>query len=92
MGSNPYGTITNSYSTGTVTGLSYVGGLVGTSHEGTITSCYFSGTPNNNIGTYKTTDWDDSTTFTDWDFTSVWAIDSSGTINSGYPYLRENAP
>ena len=41
------GTITNSYSTGTVSGLSYgsnaVGGLVG-GNEGTITNCYSTGT------------------------------------------------
>ena len=25
---------------------------------------------------------------TSWDFTSIWNIDTSGTINDGYPYLR----
>lgn len=29
-------------------------------------------------------------TFTDWDFSTVWAI--SPTINEGYPYLRNNPP
>jgi hypothetical protein len=27
-----------------------------------------------------------------WDFTNIWAIDPSGTINNGYPYLRNNPP
>ena len=27
-------------------------------------------------------------TFTNWDFNSIWNIDTSGTINDGYPYLR----
>jgi hypothetical protein len=39
------GTITNSYSSGTVTGSSmYVGGLVGYNYDGTITNSYSSGT------------------------------------------------
>ena len=25
---------------------------------------------------------------TSWDFNSIWNIDTSGTINDGYPYLR----
>ena len=29
-------------------------------------------------------------TFTDWDFTNIWAINP--TINNGYPYLRDNPP
>lgn len=29
-------------------------------------------------------------TFTDWDFSTVWAINP--TINEGYPYLRNNPP
>jgi len=28
----------------------------------------------------------------DWNFSSVWTIDSSGFINDGYPYLRSNPP
>jgi hypothetical protein len=31
-------------------------------------------------------------TFTSWDFSTVWAIDSSGNINNGYPYLINNPP
>jgi len=27
-----------------------------------------------------------------WDFTDVWAIDATGTINSGYPYLKNVVP
>ena len=32
------------------------------------------------------------TTFSDWNFTNIWAIDISGNINNGYPYLQENQP
>ncbi|MDD3860914.1 MAG: chitobiase/beta-hexosaminidase C-terminal domain-containing protein, partial [Bacteroidales bacterium] len=34
----------------------------------------------------------DQSTFTTWDFTNIWNIDPSGTINNGYPYLRNNPP
>jgi hypothetical protein len=41
----PGGSVTNCYSTGTVTGEDYVGGLVGWNYEGgTVTNCYSTGT------------------------------------------------
>ena len=33
-----------------------------------------------------------SDNFTNWDFSNIWEIDSTGTINNGYPYLRNNPP
>ena len=42
VGAN-YGTVTNSYSTGSVAGYSDVGGLVGDNYGGTVSNCYFSG-------------------------------------------------
>ena len=55
------GTINNSYSTGNVSGTSYVGGLTGQNY-GIITSSY-----------YLITSADQST-FVDWDFENVWGI------------------
>ena len=61
MGSNG-GTIINCYSTGTVTGESYFGGLVGDNDDsyGTVTASFWdihtSGLANSNGGTGKTTE------------------------------------
>ncbi|WNL33232.1 GLUG motif-containing protein [Arcobacter cryaerophilus gv. pseudocryaerophilus] len=44
VGVNEYGTISNSYATGTVSGNNYVGGLVGVNDGGTISNSYASGT------------------------------------------------
>jgi len=43
VGVNDYGTITNCYSTGSVSGYSCVGGLVGDIYYGTIRTCYSAG-------------------------------------------------
>jgi len=43
VGHSSVGTITNCYSTGSVSGNRYVGGLVGHSSVGTITNCYSTG-------------------------------------------------
>ena len=52
VGWNYYGTITNSYSTGSISGSDYVGGLVGQNFQGTITNSYATGNVNgyNNVG------------------------------------------
>ena len=44
MGNNFHGSITTSYSTGTVTGYTYVGGLVGYNKYGDIATSYSTGT------------------------------------------------
>lgn len=47
--------------------------------------------PDNGYGTGKTTtQMKIQSTFTGWDFTTIWAINS--TTNGGYPYLRNNLP
>jgi hypothetical protein len=43
VGGNYYVTITNCYSTGSVSGYNYVGGLVGYNYYGSITGCYSTG-------------------------------------------------
>jgi hypothetical protein len=87
-------TISNSYATGSVVERkidnSYVGGLVGYYSEGgEITNCYYdreTSGRNDVKGTPKTTDeMKRQTTYIDWDFTNIWAINSAK--NNGYPYL-----
>jgi len=96
--------ILNSYSTGKVIGsTNYRGGLVGTSAaSSTVTDSFYdnetSGQSDTGKGNSKTTaQMKTIATFTDnssadltgsWDFYSTWEIDSSGTINDGYPYLK----
>jgi hypothetical protein len=48
VGANREGSITNCYSTGTVSGDWEAGGLVGSNREGSITNCYSTGTVNGN--------------------------------------------
>jgi hypothetical protein len=132
------GTITDSYSMGSITGevveplygsYTYVGGLAGRSH-GAITNSYsttfveVTGNTDNpdahiyigglvsdgyseanssfwdidisNVSTSatgegkSTSDMKTQSTFNEWDFDEIWAIDP--TINSGYPYLRAIQP
>jgi hypothetical protein len=85
----------NSYSTGSVVSSnSNRGGLVGrTNGTHTITDSFYnattSGQSDTGKGTGKTTaEMKTKATFTNWDFNSIWNIDTSGTINDGYPYLR----
>ena len=96
--------ILNSYSTGKVIGsTNYRGGLVGTSAaSSTVTDSFYdnetSGQSDTGKGIGKTTfQMKTMPTFTDnssadltgaWDFYSTRDIDSSGTINDGYPYLE----
>ncbi|MFV7791758.1 GLUG motif-containing protein, partial [Aliarcobacter lanthieri] len=48
VGDNTYGTISNSYASGTVSGNNYVGGLVGDNVYGKISNSYASGTVSGN--------------------------------------------
>ena len=90
VGYNYEGTITNSYSTGTVSGSSdYVGGLVGYNYGGTITNSYWdiqtSGQSSSDGGTGKTTaQMKQQATFSGWDFDTIWGIEAELT----YPYLQ----
>jgi hypothetical protein len=80
------------YATGNVNGIgSFVGGLTGY-NSGSIRFCYYYQLPDNSLGTIVSSEADmrQQFTYTGWDFSTVWGIDAS--INSGYPYLRENMP
>jgi hypothetical protein len=111
MYGHPPSTIRNSYATGTVNksgspGTSngqpiWMGGLLGNARGVEITDSYWntetSGHTSNQIASIAgegrtTAEMTTQTTFTDWDFGEVWAIDPTGIINNGYPYLRDNPP
>ena len=95
-------TILNSYSTGKVVSTNSRGGLVGGLYQSnnTITDSFYDSDTSgqSDTGKGKTTSLMKTlATFTDnssadltgsWDFYSTWEIDSSGTINDGYPYLK----
>jgi hypothetical protein len=94
-----FSTILNSYSTGSVVASSTNrGGLIGAKYisslrSTTITDSFYdkatSGQSDSGKGTGKTTaQMKTKATFTNWDFDTIWDIDTSGTINDGYPYLR----
>jgi hypothetical protein len=93
MGGAMGGTITNSYSTGHVTGSSDAGGLIGYKNGGTVTHSYWdietSGQSSSAGGEGKpTAEMKQQATFVDWDFTNVWAIIEDET----YPFLRWQVP
>ena len=92
IGKNAQAAISNSYSTGAVTGTDYIGGFCGGIITGgyyETTNCYWD-TERSNIsnsfgGTGKTTqEMKTSSTFSGWDFsTPIWEIESG----SSYPFL-----
>jgi len=106
-GYNSTGTVKKSYSTGSVTGNSSTGGIVGVDYYGTVSYSYFNSTVNSGLeavggkngstlienygrSTAEMTDSaNKSTYYVNWDFSTVWDM---GTLNNGYPYLRDNAP
>lgn len=90
--------ITENYSTGNVinTGGFSVGGFAGGANSvnpglESYWDMNTSGTTTSAFGIGKTTtEMKTQGTFTDWNFTDIWEIDS--TINNGYPYLQDNSP
>lgn len=83
-------TVTNCYSTGEVVGdVNCTGGLIESS-AGTVTDCFWdtqtSGEATSDGGTGKnTSQMKTQSTFTNWSFYSIWAIDNI--TNDGYPYF-----
>jgi hypothetical protein len=96
------GTVSNCYAIGNVTGVNYVGGVVGEIFEATIINCYWNtqttgmSSGYGNIihgGTFSgsglsTAEMHHSSSFSGWDFSTVWSISPS--FNNGYPYLTPN--
>ena len=96
---NGIGAISNSYAAESVTGDgSNVGGLIGANYGAGSVSAYFNcensvqGCVGRFNGTPKTTaEMKTLSTFVDWDFLGpeyIWAIDTLGVKNNGYPYLQ----
>lgn len=90
------GTVSRSYAIGRVSGPDTTGGLTGRSIGGAITNNSFydtstTGQSASASGDGKTTsEMRQQATFTGWNFSTVWAIDSA--TNGGYPYLRAIPP
>lgn len=100
VGYNDNGTISNSYNTGSISGNDYVGGLVGWNvYDSTITNSYWntqtsgksncvgSGSDSGCTG-LTTSQMKQQASFSGWDFTNTWNIDSGSYVS--YPYLRAN--
>ena len=89
VGNHSYGaSITNVYSTGVVTGLINVSGLVAVNWISTVTDSHWdvetSGQVSSINGTgHDTDDMMSQSTFTNWDFTNTWGIHEANT----YPFL-----
>lgn len=88
IGMTYYSTIENCYSIGAASAEYTAGGLVARDYESTVTSSYWntetSGQTVSAGGEGKTTaEMQQQSTYTDWDFESIWMI-SSG-FNGGYP-------
>jgi len=83
------GDLKYSYNVGSVNGPPYrrVYALTGDSY-GSITDCFYLNSYSNPAGgsSKTTTEMKTQSTYTNWDFTNIWAISSSE--NGGYPYLR----
>lgn len=87
------------YSKGTVSGSSTIGGFGGYAEAPIVTNCYWDkessgktnafgyGSPNGTITGKTTAEMKTQSTFTNWDFNSIWNINES--INGGYPFLRD---
>jgi hypothetical protein len=90
-------TITNSFCTGQVHGQSSVGGLVGSHSSSRAINSFWdietTGQTTSACGFGRLTEQmtfpHDANTFFNWNFTDVWMVDSSYSINSGYPYLSD---
>jgi hypothetical protein len=88
-----------SYATGKVTKPTNngLGGLIGYSHTSsgatTVLGSYVDNYDDNTAdkGTYKSTsEMKQESTYSDWDFDTIWSISSS--VNNGYPYLQNLVP
>ncbi|MEL7567027.1 MAG: LamG-like jellyroll fold domain-containing protein, partial [Dehalobacterium sp.] len=82
-------TIERSYAAGAVTGSNKSGGLVGNKGTGSVNDSFFdsvaTGQSGSAGGTAKNTDkMQQQSTFTNWDFSSIWNISEDAT----YPFLR----
>ena len=91
--------ISNSYATGlvTATGVNYWqnGGFNAEQWWGGSTSCFWDinatrAIDSNSCIGKTTLEMKQQSTYSGWDFTNIWAINSN--VNNGYPYLKNNPP
>ncbi len=95
IGDQEQSTLEYCYSIGGIAGTGTVGGIIGstTSGVGTVTDCYYDLTNNSNSDSYGGIGQFDvpmkqQLFYAGWtNFGTDWAIDGTGTINGGYPYL-----
>lgn len=98
VGDMSTGSMESSYFNGTLSVNSDAGGLIATASDVAVTHCYWntqtSGTNASEGGEGRTTDQMTypyaSNTYVGWDFTNIWAADSTWTVNGGYPYIRNS--
>lgn len=88
---NYYGTITNCYAAGGVSAPSSSGGLIGTASAGTATNSFWNTETSAQVSSaagsgLTMAQMQQSSSFTGWNFGSIWAINSG----SSYPYLQSN--
>ena len=99
VGLNSGSGLTTCYSTGLVSGTVQLGGLLGPNSVPIAPASYWdrdrSGQTVSGGGEVRTTDEMTypyaTNTYMGWDFALVWATDTAGDINDGYPYLRNCA-
>lgn len=94
------GAKSNLYSTGAITMVSgsfpaSTGGLAGSNYTSTSssywdtqTSGWATSSGGAGVAGKTTAQMKTQATYSGWDFSTVWAIDGTGTINNGYPYLQ----
>ncbi|MBE0662434.1 MAG: T9SS type A sorting domain-containing protein [Bacteroidales bacterium] len=88
---NYYGTITNCYAAGGVSAPSNSGGLLGSVSVGTVTNSYWNSETSAQVSSaagsgLTMAQMQQASSFTGWDFGSIWAINSG----SSYPYLQSS--
>ena len=85
-------TITNCYNTGTLTGSTKYGIVGNGDNYSSISNSYYINTcgGSNNAGSTALTldNMKKQSSYSGWDFSTVWGIDTTGKINDGLPYLR----
>ncbi|WDL95304.1 beta strand repeat-containing protein [Alicyclobacillus sp. ALC3] len=96
------GTIQDSYAVGSVSGGT-AGRLVGGQDSGTITDVYFpkgsvsaigsqSGGVDTGVAALNSAQMTSAASYAGFDFTGTWAVDPSGVINGGMPYIQAMYP
>lgn len=98
IGTSANGSVSFCYAKSNVTGAAFLDGLVAQRNGISVTSSYFdaeffNGSTSPDTDEEKTTlEMKNQFTYSGWDFSNIWSIDTSGAINEGYPYLTAMTP